>query len=91
MPKSHNFYGISSETQAKIYDRKNEALFNNAKGPYEEALKRSGYTTTLSYKPEVAGGAAPKRRRRRRKDNIIWFNPPCWCNSVKTDIGRWFL
>ena len=22
MPKSHNFYGISSETQAKIYDRK---------------------------------------------------------------------
>ena len=23
MPKSHNFYGISSETQAKIYDRKN--------------------------------------------------------------------
>ena len=23
MPKSHNFYGISSDTQAKIYDRKN--------------------------------------------------------------------
>ena len=22
MPKSHNFYGISSDTQAKIYDRK---------------------------------------------------------------------
>ena len=68
----------------------NETLFNNAKGPYEEALKRSGHTTTLSYKPEVAGGAAPKRRRRRKKNNIIWFNPP-WCNSVTTDIGRKFL
>ena len=67
----------------------NETLFNQAKGPYEEALKRSGHTSNLSYKPEVAGGKAPRRRRKRRK-NTIWFNPP-WCNSVTTDIGRKFL
>ena len=65
----------------------NETVFNEAKGPYEEALMRSGHTSTLSYKPEVAGGAAPRRRRRRRRNNVIWFNPP-WCNSVTTDIAN---
>ena len=67
-----------------------EAMFDAAKGPYQEALKRSGHTHTLSYDPEVAGGATPRRRRRRKKNNIIWFNPP-WCNSVTTDVGRKFL
>ena len=67
----------------------NQALFDDAKKPYEEALKRSGLNHNLVYKPEVAGGSAPKRRRRRR-NNVIWFNPP-WCNSVTTDIGRQFL
>ena len=68
-----------------------EALFNEAKQPYEEALRRSGHTSNLEYKPEVAGGSAPRRRRRRRRrTNIIWFNPP-WCNSVTTDLGRKFL
>ena len=66
-----------------------EAMFEAAKGPYQEALKRSGHTHNLEYNPEVAGGA-PRRRRRRKKNNIIWFNPP-WCASVTTDIGRKFL
>ena len=69
----------------------NEAMFEAAKGPYQEALERSGHAHKLVYKPEEAGGAAPRRRRRRRKKNdIIWFNPP-WCNSVTTDVGRKFL
>ena len=67
-----------------------EAMFNAAKGPYQEALKRSGHNFTLSYNPEEAGGVTPRRRRRRKKDKIIWFNPP-WCNSVTTDVGRKFL
>ena len=66
-----------------------EAMFDAAKGPYQEALKRSGHTHTLSYDPEVAKGRT-KRRRRRNKNDIIWFNPP-WCNSVTTDVGRKFL
>ena len=65
-----------------------EAMFDAAKGPYQEALQRSGHTHTLKYNPEEAGGAP--RRRRRRKNNIIWFNPP-WCASVTTDVGRKFL
>ena len=65
-----------------------EALFNAAKGPYQEALERSGHTHKLVYKPAEA---APRRRRRsKKKTNIIWFNPP-WSNSVTTDVGRKFL
>ena len=63
-----------------------KALFNAARGPYQEALERSGHTHKLVYKPAEA---APRGRRRSRK-NIIWFNPP-WCNSVTTDLGRKFL
>ena len=64
-----------------------EALFNAAKGPYQEALERSGHSHKLVYKPPEA---ATRRRRRRRRTNIIWFNPP-WSNSVTTDVGRKFL
>ena len=67
-----------------------EAMFDAAKGPYQEALERSGHMHKLVYKPEEAGGAAPRRRRRRKKNDVIWFNPP-WCNSVTTDIGKKFL
>ena len=68
----------------------NERMFEAAKGPYQEALERSGHVHKLVYKPEEAGGAAPRRRRRRKRNDIIWFNPP-WCNSVTSDVGRKFL
>ena len=64
-----------------------EALFNAAKGPYQEALERSGHLHKLVYKPAET---AKRKRRKRRRDNIIWFNPP-WSNSVTTDVGRKFL
>ena len=66
-----------------------EAMFDAAKGPYQEALKRSGHTHTLLYDPEVARGTR-RRRRKRNKNDTIWFNPP-WCASVITDVGRKFL
>ena len=65
-----------------------EAMFEAAKGPYQDALRRSGHTHILKYNPEEAGGTT--RRRRRIKKDIIWFNPP-WCSSVATDVGRKFL
>ena len=65
-------------------------MFDAAKGPYQEALARSGHSCTLTYSEEELGGLAPRRRRRRKKNHIIWFNPP-WCSSVSTNVGRKFL
>ena len=60
-----------------------EAIFNEAKGYYQEALRRSGYSHELNYKP-----VAQRRRQRRRE--VIWFNPP-YSSTVETDIGKRFL
>ena len=64
----------------------NEEIFNNAKVPYEEAIKRAGHTEKLSYQPRVQQGQS--RRRRRRK--ILWFNPP-FDASMTTKLGKVFL
>jgi hypothetical protein len=60
-----------------------EAIFNEAKGYYQEALRRSGHEHNLTYK-------APNPRRRNRKKEVIWFNPP-YSRTVDTDIGKRFL
>ena len=60
-------------------------IFEEDKKPYEEALKLSGYDTTLSYHPQ---SNKPNKNNRRRK--ILWFNPP-FSNSVATNVGREFL
>ena len=62
-----------------------EAVFNNAKLTYEEALKSSGFETKLVYKKNES-----TTRRRSRKRKIIWFNPP-YCQSVETNVARKFL
>ena len=65
-----------------------EEIFNAAKGPYEEALKRAGHKELLSYQPAARPDQSRARRRRRRR--IIWFNPP-YCASMSTKLGRDFL
>ena len=67
----------------------NEEIFNAAKGPYVEALKRAGHKEQLVYQPEARAGRREARRRRRRR-RIIWFNPP-YCSSMATKLGRDFL
>ena len=64
----------------------NEVIFNNAKGPFEEALKRAGHKEKLAYQP-AAEQNQPGRRRRRE---ITWFNPP-FCSSMTTKLGKVFL
>ena len=61
-----------------------QAIFNEAVPPCQEALRKSGYTHQLEFKPPPQGPPPQKRMRRR---NVIWFNPPCNKN-VKTNIGR---
>ena len=60
-----------------------EIEFNNVKEDYEAALHKSGYTTTLGYKPQP-----PKNRKRSR--NVIYYNPP-FNAAVSTNIGKEFL
>ena len=60
-----------------------ERVFENEKGLYVEALKRSGYNVNLTYNP-----SPPKKKVRSRK--VTWFNPP-FCRSIKTKIGQTFL
>ena len=60
-----------------------EAIFEENKGYYQEALRRSGHDHVLQYNP-------PSPRRRTRRRNIIWFNPP-FSKTVQTNIGKKFL
>ena len=61
-------------------------IFDNAKGPEQEALKRAGYSEELTYQPEEEA-TKPRRRRRRQ---VIRFNAP-FCRSVETKIGQRFF
>ena len=63
----------------------NEDEFKKAIPLYNEALKNSGYASSLTFQQEQ-----PKRKSRARKRNVIWFNPP-YSNSVKTNIGKEFF
>lgn len=61
----------------------NEEEFRKSKGPYESALRNSGYDPTLKYLPGRA-------RRKNRNRKVIWFNPP-YNEYVKTNVGQKFL
>ena len=62
-------------------------IFDNAKGYYEVALKKSGFETKLNYTPPQLD---KQNTRRNRKRNIIWFNPP-YSKNVKTKVAEKFL
>ena len=69
----------------------NEKVFLDAVGPYQQALKDSGYDYQLKYTNDNGvgiGGDTAKRKNRKRK--ITWFNPPYSLN-VSTNIGKKFL
>ena len=62
----------------------NEEIFNEAARMYDDALKKSGYSHKLKYRP-------PKPTHKKKKGrNIIWFNPP-YNRAVSTNVGRIFL
>ena len=61
----------------------NKEVFNTAKGEYEEALKRSGYSNiSLSFHHSSTSHVKQQRHR-----NIIWFNPP-YSRAVITHIAK---
>ena len=62
----------------------NELLFNQAKGPYEEALNKSGHPSKLRFEKSKQ----TKKKNRSRK--TIFYNPP-YSSSMKTKFGNKFL
>ena len=64
----------------------NEAVFDAAAQPYQEALAASGFAPDLKYGPIQT----PSKRKRNRGRKIIYFNPPYSAN-VATKIGAKFL
>ena len=58
----------------------------NAKPPYQEALRKSGYQHELKYEQV----SQKKEARKNRPRNIIWYNPP-FSSNVKTNIGKAFI
>ena len=83
---AHVLKNIPIEVQRRLtLLSSNNAMFEAAKAPFQDALVRAGYDHQLVFTPTNQ----PSRRRRRRR-NILWFNPP-FCKSVKTNLGRQFL
>ena len=63
-----------------------EAIFEEAKKPYQEALDKAGYEHKLKYEP-----SEPQPQRKKcRKRKITWFNPP-FSKNVATNVARDFL
>ena len=66
---------------------KNQEVFENSVGPYQDALRQAGYAYRLHWKTEEPHNSVRNRRRGR---HVTWFNPP-FCKSVKTNIGAEFF
>ena len=61
------------------------------RGEYQDALKKSHYSTNIRYIKEPKEHANKKSKaKRKRKRKIIYFQPP-FCLSVKTKIGKCFI
>ena len=61
-------------------------VFDSSKVMYQDALIKSGYSSTLDYSPPTPDSA--KKNSRKRK--CLWWNPP-WNMEVKTNLGAKFL
>ena len=84
-PNNNPLYINYKSINKRIYDLScHEEEFNKTKPLYENALKESGYTTSLKYtKPYDS-----TNRNRNRK--ILWLNPP-FGQNVKTNIVKIFI
>ena len=65
----------------------NVDIFNNTKLEYEEALKKCGHITKLTYIPANHEQNNAIRKRQRK---IFWFNPP-FNLDVSTNVAKIFL
>ena len=68
----------------------NEAIFEESKKIYSDALAKSGYHEPLTYNTLNQNTEAHRKKKRNRPRNILWFNPP-YNSNVKTNVGKKFF
>ena len=61
----------------------------DAKKPYEDALKESGYSFKMKYE-EKNIDEMNKKKKRNRKKRQHWFNPP-HSDNLRTNVGEKFI
>ena len=61
------------------------AFWCGGAAPYQKALNKCGYLSTLHYEPSTTN-----KREDRQQNYILWHNPPL-SKNVSTDIGHRFL
>ena len=64
----------------------NKEVFDAAKAPYQEALRKSGYRHVLEYEP----AQEKSKKKKTRSRPVTWFNPPFSLN-VTSKVGKEFL
>ena len=76
----------------KLPRTSNSQIFDNAKAPYEAALKQSGHPSELKFDnaPEPTTNQNCNKKRKNRNRNTIYFCPP-FNLALKTDLGKQFL
>ena len=67
-----------------------KAAFAKAAPEYNQALQRSGFKHTITYKRSQSSPHRSNNNRKKRKQNIIWFNPP-FSENVATNIRKEFF
>lgn len=77
---------VSRRITALSHDR---AVFDQAAPLYNDALRRSGFTSNIRFDSNDHQ-QPPKVRARTRRRKITWFNPP-YSKNVKTNVGKKFL
>ena len=65
----------------------NKQIFEEAIGPYQEAINKSGHKYKLEYQPQAHQQRKKKKKKGRK---ILWFNPP-FNAAVKTNMGKLFF
>ena len=58
-----------------IYMYHDEDVFNAAAHAYNDALKVSSYSETITYAKQQKSTQAAQRKRRARERRITWYNP----------------
>ena len=64
-----------------------ELIFNDSKYQYEDALRKRGFKSKLTFRDSTA---PPNKKMINKKRKIIWFNPP-YNQNVPTNIAKIFL
>ena len=84
-------YELPKSIAERISDlSSSENTFHDAIPVYNEALRKSGFTSDLVYTPKEFDHKNYNEENKKRRCKIIWFNPP-FSTSFKSNIGKTFL